>query len=72
MLDPHWVFGKMRLCHAGNKFEWFDKMIEIVKELFHVDFEFSSEQIGCTPNDKPWDEGMAEIKQWLLSHPHEV
>ncbi len=70
MLDPHWVFGAVRMCHAGNKFEWFDKMVEIVKELFHVEFDFSSEQIGCTPNDRTWEDGMKELRSWLNDNPN--
>ncbi|KAL0476886.1 hypothetical protein AKO1_005633 [Acrasis kona] len=72
MLDPHYLDGKMRMCHGGNHFEWVDKLIEIVKKVFHVDLELHSEQLGCVPDSRLWDDGISEISQWLNDHPKEA
>jgi hypothetical protein len=72
MLDPQWAFDKVRLCHAGTDFPRIDKIIAFVEKELHIKLNFSSEQVGCAPWDKPIGEGFAEIGAWVEAHPGEV
>jgi hypothetical protein len=71
-LDPQWFLGKMVLCHAGTTFPWFDRLLKIVEDILHKKFEYSSDQLGCTPSDRLWAEGIKEISDWINTNTDEI
>eukprot|EP00762_Andalucia_godoyi_P001102 ANDGO_01931.mRNA.1 hypothetical protein ACA1_138350 len=66
MLDAQWCFEKVRLSHAGTSFAFIDKIITWVEDHVHKKFNVSSQQLGCAPWDRPWEDGIAELATWLF------
>ena len=33
MLDPVFFWDKMRLCHCGTTFKWFDKVLQFIEKV---------------------------------------
>lgn len=65
-VDPHYVFGEVRMCHAGGAHLWWlDDILWLVGELTGHTIDFDSAQIGCAPFDRPFESGIAEIAEWL-------
>jgi hypothetical protein len=71
-LDSIWMLDKLVLCHGGTSFEWFDKLVKIVEEVFHIHIDYDSEQLGCTPFDRLWKDGIAEIATWVKNNTDEI
>jgi hypothetical protein len=45
--------------------EWFNELVTIVEEITGTTYNYSSEQLGCSPYDRPFYEGIAEIAEWM-------
>eukprot|EP00164_Ancoracysta_twista_P003736 GFYU01005009.1.p1 GENE.GFYU01005009.1~~GFYU01005009.1.p1 ORF type:complete len:621 (-),score=121.69 GFYU01005009.1:66-1928(-) len=71
MYDPVWFAGKMRMCHCGSTWKWFDKALEWIEQKIGHKFEFDSDDLGCTIFDRTLDTGVAEIRAWMDKHPTE-
>lgn len=72
MLDPVWFDEEIRLCHCGTTFPWFDKVLQFLEKELHKNFSFDSNDLGCTPFDRPYSEGVQEIAEWVQLHPSEI
>jgi hypothetical protein len=67
-MDPHWFAGELRLCHAGGlHIPALDKLLHYIEQRYNVTIDWDSEQIGCTPWDRPFSSGLAEFTQWLFA-----
>lgn len=65
MIDPVMVFGKMRMCHCGTSFPWFDKVLGYLEEKLHFHVDFTSYDLGCSPFDRTLESGLMEVHQWI-------
>ena len=36
MLDPIYFWGKMRLCHCGTTFKWFDDVLQFIEKVSNI------------------------------------
>eukprot|EP01137_Pigoraptor_chileana_P009353 Opistho-2@57458 len=64
-LNPVWFSGKMRLCHCGTEFKVVDDVIELVEKALNRTFNFTSKDLGCSPFDRTFDSGLAELLQFI-------
>jgi len=71
-LDAVYLWGGMRLCHPFRKTWWIDSLIEKIEKLFGKKIEYRSEDLGCSPGARLWEEGIEEIANWVWSHPDQL
>jgi hypothetical protein len=67
MLDPVFFWGKMRLCHCGTTFKWFDDVLDFIEKALNVSVQFDSADLGCMPHDRTLVAGLQEIHDWLAT-----
>ncbi|PRP80263.1 hypothetical protein PROFUN_12730 [Planoprotostelium fungivorum] len=64
-LDPHYVFGAVRLCHSGADIAFVDTIAKLYFEYYNETMDWNSANLFCSPWDRTWTEGLTEIKEWL-------
>eukprot|EP01138_Halocafeteria_seosinensis_P002165 gb/GECG01002215.1/.p1 GENE.gb/GECG01002215.1/~~gb/GECG01002215.1/.p1 ORF type:complete len:775 (+),score=65.58 gb/GECG01002215.1/:1-2325(+) len=65
MFDPWYVFGDLRVCHAGTQIQIMDDLIKLLEEVFHFKTNFTSYDLGCTPFDKLLAPALQEVEDWI-------
>jgi len=64
-LDPHWVYGDVRLCHSGAEIGFVDMLAKEYFNYFNETMDWNSQNLFCSPWDRTWSDGLKEIKEWL-------
>ena len=70
-LDPHWYADNLRLCHGAGNILDVNKIIADIERILNITIHFDSEQLGCSPFDRLYQDGLSEIHQWQLNNPGE-
>jgi len=48
------------------------KVLQFLEKELHKNFSFDSNDLGCTPFDRLYSDGVEEIAQWVEQNPSEV
>ena len=77
-LDPHWygswlpgASDQLRLCHGAGNVTFVNRIIGDIESALNITIYFDSEQLGCSPLDRLYYDGLLEIRQWQLNNPEE-
>jgi hypothetical protein len=51
---------------------WFDDLVRLAAEIFHITLNTTDSEIGCAPWDRTLAAGLSEFRTWLDANPNEL